>query len=227
MQFTYHYALLALLALSACNGEKNASDSASDSSTGASATMSAGETSATTAGPTAADPTSDSATDSASEPTTGGTSQEPNPTSATTPTTDGTSTSGSTTDDVPETGVVDGIQTVIEDACAPDDGPALEFKFDVTGGDCSATWPEDAPIVRIVLFQAGPLAPGSYTLDGGNGFASFDDGNGELVVQEGKIDIIGWNQGFPVGAIDITFSPDVHLTEQFSATFCDTGALCG
>lgn len=210
MQLVYPYALIGLLTLTACTGEKNTSDSASDSST--TATASASDTSATTANPT-----------------TDGTT-EPNPTSATT---DGTTTSattpttGSTTDDVPETGVVDGTQTVIEDACAPDDGPALEFKFAVAGDGCSADWPEDAPIVRILLFQGGPLAPGSYTLDNGNGFATFDDGNGVLMAQTGKIDLIDWNSGFPVGAIDITFSPDVHLVEAFSATFCETNPPCG
>jgi hypothetical protein len=116
---------------------------------------------------------------------------------------------------------------VIEDACAPDDGPALEFKFAVAGDGCSADWPEDAPIVRILLFQGGPLAPGSYTLDNGNGFATFDDGNSVLMAQTGKVDLIDWNSGFPVGAIDITFSPDVHLVDAFSATFCETNPPCG
>lgn len=211
MQLVYPYALIGLLTLTACTGEKNTSDSASDSST--TATASASDTSATTA-----NPTTDGTTD-------------PNPTSTTTSTTTTSATTDGpttgTTTDVPETGVVDGTQTVIEDACAPDDGPALEFKFAVAGDGCSADWPEDAPIVRILLFQGGPLAPGSYTLDNGNGFATFDDGNSVLMAQTGKIDLIDWNSGFPIGAIDITFSPDVHLVEAFSATFCETNPPCG
>ena len=211
MQLVYPYALIGLLTLTACTGEKNTSDSASDSST--TATASASDTSATTA-----NPTTDGTTD-------------PNPTSTTTSTTTTSATTDGpttgTTTDVPETGVVDGTQTVIEDACAPDDGSALEFKFAVAGDGCSADWPEDAPIVRILLFQGGPLAPGSYTLDNGNGFATFDDGNSVLMAQTGKIDLIDWNSGFPVGAIDITFSPDVHLVEAFSATFCETNPPCG
>lgn len=210
MQLVYPYALIGLLTLTACTGEKNTSDSASDSST--TATASASDTSATTAPGTTAEPGT-----TAAEPTTGDPS----------PTTTGSTTTGSTTDDVPETGVVDGTQTVIEDACAPDDGAALEFKFAVAGDGCSADWPEDAPIVRILLFQGGPLAPGSYTLDNGNGFATFDDGNSVLMAQTGKIDLIDWNSGFPIGAIDITFSPDVHLVEAFSATFCETNPPCG
>ena len=214
MQLVYPYALIGLLTLTACTGEKNTSDSASDSST--TATASASDTSATTADPT---------TDGTTEPNPTSATTDGTTTSATTPTTDGPTTG--TTDDVPETGVVDGTQTVIEDACAPDDGSALEFKFAVAGDGCSADWPEDAPIVRILLFQGGPLAPGSYTLDNGNGFATFDDGNSVLMAQTGKIDLIDWNSGFPIGAIDITFSPDVHLVEAFSATFCETNPPCG
>jgi hypothetical protein len=77
-------------------------------------------------------------------------------------------TTGGTTGDT-TTGGPSGEPSTYGQACAPDDGAAVEFKIGLALRECSADFPQGAAILRIVLFQGVPLAPGVYDLDGGNG----------------------------------------------------------
>lgn len=196
------------LLVAGCAGEPNTGDASSSSS---GATTFGGSTSeVVTSGETTAD---DGTTTTTGVVTSG-------------VTTTGPMTTGDVTTEIPETGIVEGIPTVMEDACAEDDGPAIAFKFDVAGKVCDADFPEDAPIVKIVLNRAAPLEPGYYKLEVSGGFASFDDGNGEKISKTGTISILDWNGGFPYGGISIEFDDRTVISDTFEAIYCPTMPPC-
>jgi hypothetical protein len=128
--------------------------------------------------------------------------------------------------DVPETGIVEGISVMIEDRCAPDDGPALEFKVGVATLECGADFPEDAPQITVSLWTGPPLVPGYYKLEGGNGFATLDDGNGVKMTEIGMISVLGWDNGQPYGAIELTFPDEPAFNDAFFGIYCPSEPPC-
>ena len=75
------------------------------------------------------------------------------------------------------------------------------------------------------LFHGAPLAPGSYDLADGGGFASFDDGNGEVLSHVGTVSVIEWN-GIPYGEVDITLPDNTHILRAFMAVVCGIQPPC-
>jgi hypothetical protein len=227
--------LLTLAQLSGCNGTNcadgdcappttdTASESHSDSHTSQPST---GEPTGTTG-----EPGTDSATSTTgtTEPgTTTLTTGEPGTTTTST-TEPGTSTGEPGTSSSGTTGGgLDGEPSKMEPACAPDDGPATEFKIGLAERLCSSDFPEDAPIFRVVVFTGPPpLAPGEYKLDNGNGFATFDDGNGVINGFLGTLTITDPSADGVKGTYDITLDDASNLAGEFDAIFCDADILCG
>lgn len=222
---------LALAQLPGCNGTNCAdgdcapptTDAASDTSQPSTGgpTGSTGEPTGTTV-----TPGTDSDTGTTAEPTTTETTGEPG-TSTTTTTTDGTSTGepGSTG----TTGTVfEGDPSKMEPACAPDDGPATEFEIGLAERMCGSDFPEDAPMLRIVVFFGPPpLLPAVYKLDDGSGFVQFDNGNGVVNGFFGNLTITDQTADGVQGTYDVTLDDATNLSGQFDAIFCDADILCG
>lgn len=214
------------LSTGACGDDKGTSETTTGSSTGSATGGPTGSSSGTaTTGP-------EVTTGSSTGPGTGDdTTASPTTTTGPEVTTgpDVTTGPGTTTEDtetVPETGVVDGLAVVVEDRCAPDDGPGLEFKVGVTSAQCGAEWPNSEPIVTVSLWQGSPLEPGYYKLEDGGGFASFDDGNGEKTTSTGTISLISWDAGFPTGAIELAFPDGSTFSEEFLGIYCPSEPPC-
>ncbi len=180
------------------------SDTTSADATGTDATTSEGTT------------TSDATSESSS------TSGPGTITNMTTNMTSDTSASDSSTGDTG--GAV--VPATAEDACAPNDGPAVEFKIDVVEAVCGADWAGDR--LRIFVFEGAPLAPGSHSLGDFNGFATLQVGMGELLgANEGELVIESWDGETVTGSYTLTFMDDSMRAGSFSAVFCDTNPPCG
>lgn len=135
-------------------------------------------------------------------------------------------TEGTTADTT--TGGLLGEPTTYGQACAPDDGPATEFRIGLALRECSADFPQGAPILRIVLFQGVPLAPGVYNLDGGNGSAYFDDGDGMPMTGDiGVVTITDMTADGLVGSYDVTLTDNTQLSGSLDALYCPVDVACG
>lgn len=229
--------VLVSLALAACGGKGNTSDS--DDSTGA------GGQSSTSAGPTTGDETSTtgqpttSGTDPGGTATSIGSQTDSDPTTGEAPTTgaattgDATSTGATTTttttatsEGSDDTGLLPPGDAIVNRECAPNDGPALEFRVDVSEPVCGAGW--DGDQLRILLFQGAPLGEGVHMLDGGNGFASLQIGMDEpLIANKGSVTITTWSDELVVGTYSLTFSDNSEREGGFSGPFCMTNPMCG
>lgn len=194
------------LALAACGGGKSTSDT--DTATDATG----GDTSGTAA---TADAGSSGST-LASEPTSSSTSASTSTASATSTSTD------------PTTGGAAGEPAKYSDACAPDDGAAVEFSIGIALRECTADFPEDAPIFRITLFQGVAVPVGEHQLGGGFGMAYLDNGDGTPVTgNTGTLTILAEVADGLVGTYDVTLSDDTHLAGSFDAVYCPQDVLCG
>ena len=113
----------------------------------------------------------------------------------------------------------------VDDSCAPDDGPALEFRLRLTAPVCGADWSGD--VVRAMLFQGGPLAPGDYPLDGGTGFGWWQQGDlPPESTNVGMITIDAWEGDMVTGSYTLTFAGAV-LAGDFAGPRCPPDGLCG
>ncbi len=113
----------------------------------------------------------------------------------------------------------------VENRCAPDDGPALEFRLLLVAPLCQADWAGFT--LRVLLFQGGPLAPGDYALDGGKGFAWVqEDGQPEEVSSDGTITIDGWDGDVVTGSYSLVFEGFV-IDGEFAGPHCPGGGFCG
>lgn len=114
-------------------------------------------------------------------------------------------------------------------ACAPNDGPAVEFKIALAERACDADWPEDAPLLRIALFKdIAELQLGEHLLFGGLGFAWFDDGDGTPEsTDQGKIDITELTADGVRGTYEVTLPDNTQLTGAFDSLFCPADIMCG
>jgi hypothetical protein len=222
---------LSLAQLPGCNGT-NCADGDCVNTTDTSP-PSTGETTGTTDQPGTGSTTSEpvTTTQTTGEPGTSTlTTGEPGTsTTSTTSTTEPDTSTGEDTTTGGTTGVVvEGEPSKMEPACAPDDGPATEFKIGLAERMCSSDFPEDAPIFRVVVFTGPPpLAPAEYKLDNSNGFASFDDGNGVVNGFLGTVTITEQSADGVKGTYDVTFDDASNLAGDFDAIFCDADVLCG
>lgn len=115
---------------------------------------------------------------------------------------------------------------IVEDSCAPDDGPAFELSFGLDAPGCDAV--PDAPFVTIRLDYIDPV-PGTYafgdfvggqgTYDAGGG-ASYTNANGWVVID-------AWDADSVSGTYHLVVPDVAYLSASFDAAVCDTGTLCG
>jgi hypothetical protein len=114
-------------------------------------------------------------------------------------------------------------------ACAPNDGPAVEFKIALAERACDADWPEDAPLLRIALFKnVDELQLGEHLLFGGLGFAWFDDGDGTPEsTDQGKVVITELTADGLRGTYEVTLPDNTQLTGAFDSLFCPADIMCG
>ena len=217
-----------MLLVAACGDDKNTSDS--DTSTGATmgASTSTGDTTGTTDG--------SSGDDGGTEPTTAGTS-EPGTTGSTThssvtgESSSGADTSGTSgSDGGDSSGTSGGLEpagtAVVEDACAPNDGPAVQFRFEVSEPVCGAQSTGEG--LHLFLWQGGPLAPGDYSLTEQMGFASYQVGNDEPTNSvDGTLTIDSWVGDLVIGSYQLNFVDDSTREGVFAGPFCQTNPPCG
>ena len=72
---------------------------------------------------------------------------------------------------------------------------------------------------------AGPLAPGSYMIDGGNGFAWLQQGGQQEQTSDiGTITIEAWDGEMVSGSYDL---PGLGLTGGFAGPHCPGQGMCG
>lgn len=226
---------LSVLALAACTlhiGEKETESAGGTESatevTGA--TDSSGET--PTGSVTEQGSSTEGSTEGSTGPATGSTGDPTGSTDATTGGTTGEATgtsdqSSGATEDTGSTGGTSGgaesADATVDDSCGPADGPALEFRLQVMEPVCGAPWPGD--VLRVTLFQGGPLAPGSYMIDGGNGFAWLQQGNQQEQTSDiGTITIESWDGELVSGSYDL---PGLGLAGSFAGPHCPGQGMCG
>lgn len=206
---------------SATDGESTIdSGSATAASTGSSSAASSGEM------PTTGSPaTSEASTDAGSTGAGGTTEASASSTGATSATSGGTDEPGSTGGSSGETAGSPTGDATVDDSCAPNDGPALEFRLELSAPMCGATWSGD--VLRVMLYQGGPLAPGVYML-AGNGFASLEQGGQPPVTSEsGTITIDAWAGDMVSGSYMLPgLTPEV-IAGSFAGPHCPGGGLCG
>ncbi|PCC72675.1 hypothetical protein SAMN02745121_01790 [Nannocystis exedens] len=251
---TYAYALpLSLFLLAPGCATPLCGDSgdctATDTATTSDATGSTTEDPPGTTTGTASEPTSTSSeTDSTATATEGSTSEpgttadattsepgttadtttgEPGTTAETTTSEPGTtaeSTTGETTG-----GPLVGDPSTHGEACAPNDGPAVEIEIALAERVCDADWPEDAPLFRIVLYKSvDELQLGDHLLFGDAGFAWYDDGDGTPEsTDQGKVVITELTGDGVRGTYEVTLPDDTVLSGAFDSLYCPSGILCG
>lgn len=234
-----------LLGLAGCNlnigisgsDTVNASGSATDTDPGTgTATGTATETA--TGGPgtsgfeptTASDVSGEVSTTEPVAPSTGGTSTGDSVSSTTDVTVSSTGTEGETFADTMGESSTGGPtlpgDASVHDSCAPNDGPALEFRLELAAATCEAEWADEQ--LRVMIFQGGPLAPGEYPL-AQNGFASLQPKGVQdpITTNDGSLTIVSWDDGGVTGTYTLTF-PNAEVREgAFAGPYCPGGVPCG
>ncbi len=119
----------------------------------------------------------------------------------------------------------------VDNSCAPDDGPAHEFIFGLAEQTCDAL--VEGESLRIILhsenfgFGFEPLPPGTYSLEGGNGFAFYDDGiNDPKASDMGFVHIDSWDTVVS-GSYKVWAGDNVFEGEFSAIEYCDNNPLCG
>lgn len=114
----------------------------------------------------------------------------------------------------------------VHDSCAPNDGPALEFRLELDAATCEAGWVDEQ--LRVMIFQGGPLAPGEYSL-AQNGFASLQPKGVQdpVTTNDGTLTIVSWDDGGVTGSYTLTF-PNAEVREgAFAGPYCPGNVPCG
>ncbi|MBZ5710847.1 hypothetical protein [Nannocystis pusilla] len=176
-------------------------------------------------------PGTDSGTSTEDPTGTGGetsTTDDTTSTTGETSTTDETSTTESSTGEATG-GLIVGDPGTHGEACAPDDGPAVEFKIDLAERACDSDWPEDVPLFRIVLFEdVAGLELGEHPLSGGWGFAWLDDGDGTPESTDQGVVVITEITGDGLrGTYEVTLPDSTVLSGAFDSLYCPADVLCG
>ena len=118
----------------------------------------------------------------------------------------------------------------IDDACSPNDAPALELAIglDSEEGACKAAL--SGASLRIALWYSGaPLEPGVYTLSDGAGAAWYDkEGDGDpLASDKGVLKIEAWDAEGVSGSYAVLVGGEAIVGSFAAAPYCASGALCG
>ncbi len=218
------YGLILCVSLSCGSDNSAGGDEASTTGTSGAEGSSSGDATPTDVTATA----SDTEATGTSSPSTGDTDETTDATTGTEGETFGESSgSGESSGGESSTGATPVGDATVEDACAPDDGPALEFKLELAAPSCGASWADET--LRVVLFEAGPLAPGVYPLDGGLGFATRQGmGEPEMVVgSSGSVTIEAWDAAAVVGSYALVFEDASTRSGEFAGPVCPVMPLCG
>ena len=119
-----------------------------------------------------------------------------------------------------------GPATVSND-CAPDDGSAVTFDIGVETASCSES-SAGLPHARITIYQAVPLAAGTYAFgDSGTGGAWFsDDGTAEMAVTEGTLTVDTWGSTV-TGSYELTVQGGETYAGTFDGVECTVKIVCG
>lgn len=115
----------------------------------------------------------------------------------------------------------------VQDACAPDDGPAHVLSLGLTEDDCEATLPGDTPTVTIRLDGIDPV-PGTHAI--GNAFSqgTYRPGDGtEQNAKAGQVVIETWTETAVTGAYDLILQDGTFLGGDFDVPYCPIDTLCG
>jgi hypothetical protein len=218
------YGLILCVSLS-CGSDKSASGGEETTGTSGEASSSSGDATPTDVTATVTDTEASTNSPSTGEP---GTTEALTGTEGETFASSGEpSSSGETTGAETSTGAPPVGDATVEDSCAPDDGPALEFKLELSAPTCGASWATET--LRVVLFQAGPLAPGVYALDGGFGFATRQgmDEQEMVVGTSGSVTIETWDAAAVVGSYELVFEDASERAGGFAGPVCPAMPLCG
>lgn len=141
----------------------------------------------------------------------------------------GESTAGESTagGDTGTTGDVIVLDAALNNACAPDDGPAVALRVGLVEPACEAKWGGES--LRIVIFMAAPLQPGVYPLGEGLGFATRQGVDDPDFVSGtvGSVTIEAWDGAAVVGSYEVSFADASVRAGGFSGPYCDDDILCG
>jgi hypothetical protein len=114
-----------------------------------------------------------------------------------------------------------------EHDCAPDDGAAVRFMIGLATQECDADTSGTAHL-RLTLWTAWPLDPGSYPLDSSSGVAWLapEDGGAELSISEGTLTIDEWGTAI-LGSYRVTVGGGDTYEGAFDAIWCENELMCG
>jgi hypothetical protein len=218
---------LLLAALAGCSVEKNLLTVGEDTSSGtATTTQTTGDSTSTTGDPTTT--TGDS--------TTGDASTTASTLASTTASTTDLSTTDASTGTTPDLGGsgpffdlgsnpgadlggADEFASV-DRTCAPNDGPAVEFRLRLAANVCGADALTD---LRVDIYQPAPLSVGTHALADGGHWTLFENGNVVDSGDSGTIVIDAWDGD------SVSFHYDLggQTGAVVGAPFCDTQPMCG
>ena len=134
---------------------------------------------------------------------------------------------GTTGGDTGTTGEVIVLDAALNNACAPDDGPAVALRVGLVEPACEAKWGGES--LRIVIFMAAPLQPGVYPLGEGLGFATRQGVDDPDFVSGtvGSVTIEAWDGAAVVGSYEVSCADASVRAGGFSGPYCDDDILCG
>jgi hypothetical protein len=112
----------------------------------------------------------------------------------------------------------------VEDACAPDGGPAVRIRVGLAAARCD-TDPAGTDLLLFV-FHGGPLAPATYELDRGGGFA-FLQTTKPIGIKSGRVTITAWDEHAVTATYALNLPDGGVLAGSFSGPVCPGEAACG
>jgi len=118
----------------------------------------------------------------------------------------------------------------VDNACSPDDGPAVEVTIGLDDQDAACKAVLGASTIRVVIWNMGaPLAPGIYALGPDMGAAWYDkDGDGMWSTSDvGVLTIDGWDANGVSGSYSVIVDGEQVVGSFAALAFCDNPPMCG
>ncbi|PCC74688.1 hypothetical protein SAMN02745121_09256 [Nannocystis exedens] len=112
----------------------------------------------------------------------------------------------------------------LEAACAPGGGKAVRIRIGLAAPRCDAD--PTATELLVFVFQGGPLAPGTYELDDGGGYA-FLQSAGPAGARSGRVTITAWDEQAVTGTYALKLPDGGVLSGGFAGPACPGEAACG
>lgn len=115
------------------------------------------------------------------------------------------------------------VHAVVENDCAPGGGPAVRIRLGLAAPRCDAD--PGATTMLLFLFERGPLAPATYELDDGGGFA-FVQPAPPKGSKSGRVVITSWGEQV-TGTYAVNLPDGTVSAGTFAGPLCPAAPSCG